>query len=77
MTVNIKQFFQNIEGLGCLPLDEFQEDGEWVHVYLSRNGTRRVFINATDEEMLRNEAEGLCWDLEIGDLINAILPPER
>ena len=75
MTINIWQFFQNIEGLGCLHLDQFEVDGEQIHVFLSRNGNRRVLINVTDEDILRDVAEGLLWDLECGDMVNAVLPP--
>jgi hypothetical protein len=78
MDIPIEPFLQNIEALGCVPLDPpISMDGDTIKVYLSRNGKSRVFINTTDETMSREEAEDFLWDLELGDMVDAVLPRIR
>ena len=77
MVINLDNFFTNIEAAGCLLVDTFEQDGEWIRVYFSRNNKRRVLINEAEDEITYEEAEGFIWDLELGDLKDSLIPPRQ
>ena len=70
--VNTGQFIETIQEQGCNLVETIPVDGEIIHKVISRMGTRRVTINATEETMHINTANELLILLELEDLIGFI-----
>jgi hypothetical protein len=70
--VNIATFIEMIQDNGCLYRTQIVVGSEKINWFISRENTRRVSINCTDETMTLQSANDLLILLELEDLIGRI-----
>ena len=70
--VNVQMFIELIQDSGCLYRGQVNYEGERINWFISRNNTRRVAVNSTDETMTLQTANDLLILLELDDLIGRI-----
>jgi hypothetical protein len=74
MVYSINNFLEIIQSEGCKFLHELEEDGVKVHVYLSRDGNRKVIIDISDEEVTKTVAISWLSGLGLLDCAQAMFP---
>lgn len=70
--VNIPTFIELIQDSGCLYRGQVNYEDERINWFISKNNTRKVAVNSTEETMTLQTANDLLVLLELDDLIGRI-----
>lgn len=70
--VNIPVFMELIQDYGCLYRGQINYEGERINWFISKDNTRKVAVNATDETMTLQTANDLLVLLELDEMIGRI-----